>query len=452
MRDSSDILVKEMKRNLFSYVIRFVCVFAFLGFNVSTLLAHVGEKIFEFRAREGLPNVCDKIRKTDTIRIAYFGGSITAQQGWRVQSFDYLQKRFPSAVFSQIDASMGGTGSLLGVLRLDNDVLRYQPDLVFVEFAVNDSNTPDTTVEQTMEGIVRKIWRKNPYCDICFVYTIKEDLLKMMDGGKLHSTVCAMERVAEAYQIPSVYLPYDVLMLLSQNKLVMRTPKGVMLRVSGDELNNRFVPKQEEDGKIYFSPDGVHPYLNTGHVLYTQVLKRALDNIMSEPGKQYSHSLAPLLSSDNYEYAKRISFDSMDLRGKWVKADENSDLYKSFKRHFDELWIGEIGATVKFRFYGKGLVCYDIMSPEGCRLEVIVDGQKFFIDRFDGYCTYSRYHFAELVKGLDPDKEHTVTIKVTDEHLDKTSILFERNRNDLKEHPEKYKPVHWLLNALYIIP
>lgn len=65
---------------------------------------------------------------------------------------------------------------------------------------------------------------------------------------------------------------------------------------------------------------------------------------------------------------------------------------------------------------------------------------------------YSRYHFAELVNGLYPDKEHTLTIKVTDEHLDKTSILFERNRNDLKEHPGKYNVecfVHYSLKQYY---
>ena len=34
---------------------------------------------------------------------------------------------------------MGGTGSDLGVFRLQHDVLRQRPDLVFIEFAVNDA-------------------------------------------------------------------------------------------------------------------------------------------------------------------------------------------------------------------------------------------------------------------------------------------------------------------------
>lgn len=417
-----------------------------------TVSAEKSSTLFEYRVRKGLPNVSHKLSHDDTLRVAYFGGSITAQAGWRVQSFDYLCKRFPSASFVQIDASMGGTGSQLGVLRMDKDVLKHNPDLVFVEFAVNDSKTPLPTVEQTMEGIVRKIWHFNPHCDICFVYTVTEALINQTGMMYLHPTVSAMERVATAYGIPSVYMPYDAIQLLSQDKLVMRTPSGVMLRVSGNELNESSVPGREADGKIYFSPDGVHPYLNTGHVLYMQVLRRALDTMIRGNGKSFSHSLQPLLSPLNYEKAKGLQVADMHPQGPWSQADKESSLYKNYSRHFDELWVGEVGATLDFTFCGRGLVCYDVISPEGCRLELTVDGRKFTVDRFDGYCTYARYHYAELVGGLEPDKEHTVHIEVISEGLDKETILFEQNRADLKANPGKYKPVHWLLNSLFVIP
>ena len=43
----------------------------------------------------------------------------------------YLEQRYPKAHFRFVDASVGGTGAMLGVFRLERDVLSRQPDLVF---------------------------------------------------------------------------------------------------------------------------------------------------------------------------------------------------------------------------------------------------------------------------------------------------------------------------------
>src|SRR4051794_5378254 len=92
----------------------------------------------EFTARKGLPNFLWKLLHTkDTVTIAYLGGSITeAKNGWRDQTFAWLQKQYPKVAFKQIDAAIGGTPSSLGAYRLNEHVLKYKPDLLFVEFAV----------------------------------------------------------------------------------------------------------------------------------------------------------------------------------------------------------------------------------------------------------------------------------------------------------------------------
>jgi lysophospholipase L1-like esterase len=97
------------------------------------------------------------------------GGSITAQAGWRPKTLAWFKKNFPSATFSEINAAIGGTGSDLGVFRLQHDVLDHKPDLLFVEFAVNDGGTEPSRIQQAMEGIVRQTWKANPKTDICFV-------------------------------------------------------------------------------------------------------------------------------------------------------------------------------------------------------------------------------------------------------------------------------------------
>ncbi len=65
----------------------------------------------------------------------------------------------PKAAFTEINAAIGGTGSDLGVYRLKQDVLDHKPDLMFVEFAVNDGATEPEQIYRSMEGIVRQTWR-----------------------------------------------------------------------------------------------------------------------------------------------------------------------------------------------------------------------------------------------------------------------------------------------------
>src|SRR5438067_2039792 len=96
----------------------------------------------EVDARGGLPNFFAKAEHPDgEIKVAYLGGSITAQAGYRVKSLAHFRTMFPEAKFSEINAAIGGTGSDLGVFRVKQDVLDQHPDLMFVEFAVNDGGS-----------------------------------------------------------------------------------------------------------------------------------------------------------------------------------------------------------------------------------------------------------------------------------------------------------------------
>ena len=42
----------------------------------------------ECRVRGGLPNILAKLKAGGAVRIAYFGGSITAQDGWRPKTLN----------------------------------------------------------------------------------------------------------------------------------------------------------------------------------------------------------------------------------------------------------------------------------------------------------------------------------------------------------------------------
>ena len=126
----------------------------------------------DFNERNGVSNVFYKLENKDTVRVAYLGGSITAQKGWRVYSLDWFKENFPQTHIEEINAAIGGTGSDFGVFRLQEHVLKYDPDLIFIEFAVNDASKSQDKIIQAMEGIIHQAWKKDASIEVCFVYTI----------------------------------------------------------------------------------------------------------------------------------------------------------------------------------------------------------------------------------------------------------------------------------------
>lgn len=71
------------------------------------------------------------------------------------QVFRWWQATYPDAKFTYINAGIGATTSQFGVARVESDLLQYEPDVVFLEFSVNDSNR--AFFQETFEGIVRRI-------------------------------------------------------------------------------------------------------------------------------------------------------------------------------------------------------------------------------------------------------------------------------------------------------
>ncbi len=203
-----------MTRSTILRVLRYVCLLSGLSLAfVIPSLAGEPDRLrdaVEFTPRQGLPNFFAKLAAGGDVRVAYLGGSITAQPGWRPKTLTWFQQQYPKAKVSEINAAIGGTGSMLGVFRLQHDVLQHKPDLLFVEFAVNDSGTPPPSILQTMEGIVRQTWLANPRTDICFVYTLTQQMLGDLQGGKFPRAASTMEQVADHYGIPSIHMGVEV--------------------------------------------------------------------------------------------------------------------------------------------------------------------------------------------------------------------------------------------------
>ena len=142
-------------------------------------------------------------------RVAFLGGSITCAPGWRVWTSRAIQERFPDTQFEFINAGIGGTNSTFGAFRLGRDVLGDGPvDLLFVEFAVNDSyeRGPDNRRARAMEGIVRQVRRLNPKTDLVFVYLLDKPKFETLNAGEVPEPIQDHESVARHYDIPRVDL------------------------------------------------------------------------------------------------------------------------------------------------------------------------------------------------------------------------------------------------------
>ena len=386
----------------------------------------------ELMIRKGLPNFFAKIQKGDSIKVAYLGGSITAQSGWRVYSLAWMKERFPDAKFKEINAAIGGTGSDFGVFRLKDHVLQFKPDLVFVEFAVNDGSTASEKIIRSMEGIVRQVWQQDSKTDICFVYTLKEDFLKMEQEGNLPNSAQTMEKVADHYGIPSINFGQEVASQVSKGTLI-------------------FTNKEKElNGVRVFCPDGVHPYVETGHKIYNEVLARSFEAMMPvKSAKGLKHKAGKPIATDYFANTKMVDFSKAELSKNWeIIPVKGSSAFSSFSKFLTEVGKAtQTGETLTVRFKGKAIGIYDIMGPDAGRLIVEIDGAvKDTIMRFDRYCTYRRMNY-HLIDKLE-DKDHVVVFRVLADPFDKQSIL--SLRGNVMKDPADYIENNWYIGKILL--
>ncbi|MGA9097762.1 MAG: GDSL-type esterase/lipase family protein [Methanotrichaceae archaeon] len=77
------------------------------------------------------------------VTIVAFGDSITAgfavRRGFTVFWKEMLQKKYPDAGIKLINSGDSGNTTIDGLARLDWDVLAYEPDLVTINFGINDA-------------------------------------------------------------------------------------------------------------------------------------------------------------------------------------------------------------------------------------------------------------------------------------------------------------------------
>ena len=88
------------------------------------------------RSEFAMEHTLKMLNEEKRLKVDYIGGSVTAGTGveapntysWRALTNAWLRERYPDASISEVQAFIGGTGSLLGVHRYDYEVLAEEPD------------------------------------------------------------------------------------------------------------------------------------------------------------------------------------------------------------------------------------------------------------------------------------------------------------------------------------
>ena len=143
----------------------------------------------------------------ETLSVVFFGGSLTwsanasdpNRTGFRGRVAQALEARYPAARFRFHDAAIGGTGSTLGVFRLDRDVLGHDPDLVFLEFSCNDGGGAEALAQSCCyESILRRLVGRGIPVEQAF-FTFRFWAEDLANPGAGHAQLPAYRRLAEAY-------------------------------------------------------------------------------------------------------------------------------------------------------------------------------------------------------------------------------------------------------------
>jgi hypothetical protein len=198
-----------------------------------------------------------------------------------------------------------------------------------------------------------------------------------------------------------------------------------------------------------FSPDGVHPYPETGHIIYAETLKRSFEKMFqNRRSGKIKHLLTEPLTDNYFSQTRMIGLTNTKLSKNWhIIYPENNPLFSKFGKQLPEIGKAAGGEALSFRFRGRAFGAYDIMGPGAGRIVVEVDGEiRDTVLRFDSYCTYWRMNYF-IINNLEY-KEHKVVLRVDGGSFDKAAILAKRGKTITDG--SGYEDFNWYVGKIMI--
>lgn len=347
-----------------------------------------------------LKNLMKRAANGESLVIGFLGGSIT--QGslsstpktcYAYLVYEWWKKSFPNAAFSFVNGGIGGTTSHYGGARTWKDVLCYRPDIVTVDFSVNDD--ANEFFEETYEGTLRRLLAAPSAPAVVVLNNVFYDTGK--NAQDYHN------RIADHYGIPHVSIKDTVYPDVESGKIV----------------------------RADITPDNLHPN-DKGHRLVADEICKLLDSIKAEmeeetiageniEGKstktEASVSLPAPLTENAYEHSRLIQIQDNEaiLDGFLVDPIEKKGMLDIFKNgwtaaHTNDKISFEIECSCLAVQYRKS-----VQQPVP-KAKAVIDGDEAHAVILDGNFTedWGDCLYLEPLLHHAEKKVHRIEITVTD--------------------------------------
>lgn len=329
-----------------------------------------------------LVKALEKAENGEELTVAYLGGSITQGSSagddlcYARLTTNWLAEKFPDAKINYVRAGIGATGSYIGVHRAKRDVISKNPDLVFIDFSVNDTTEHTERNINAYDSLIQMLWNSESAPAIVTIAMTMEDGTSFQ---RYHSEIC------EAYQIPMISYREAILDVIKNGHIVWTD----------------------------ISDDNIHPNV-TGHAVLTELITAYLEKYTEGIRDLGNESdLSTPFTENKFMNADIVTPENttpIDAAG-WQTQSTN---FGNFGDHWtvrstDGSFEGV--NPLKFEVEAKNIgVFYGKLTKNGGTFDVVVDGTvaKTINSAFPG--GWGSYVEAEEVISFDETGKHTVEI------------------------------------------
>lgn len=201
------------------------------------------------------PRFIAALRAGRAQHVVIYGTSLSKGGAWVPQLQQTLDARFPGLV-KLTNSARGGQHSGWGAANVNSAVIVFKPDVVFIEFAINDAVTRFDlsldTIRRNVDTILDRVTTALPACEI--ILQIMNPAFGKAEGDSAH------RRNQDAYQ----QLYRDA-----------AQRRGLLL-IDHSIAWNRLLAAEGEAGMKKLIPDGVHPNAEGWRRVVTPTLHHTL--------------------------------------------------------------------------------------------------------------------------------------------------------------------------------
>ncbi|WP_431213069.1 SGNH/GDSL hydrolase family protein [Puia sp. P3] len=359
--------------------------------------------------RGGLGNFYNACLVRHKATVAFLGGSITYNPGWRDKTCAWLRERYPETEFRFIAAGIPSLGSLPHVFRLQQDVLDSGAvDLLFLEAAVNDrvNGTDSITQVRSLEGIVRHARTANPAMDIVMMAFADPDKTSDYDKGMIPVEIANQEMIAAHYGLPSINLGKEV-----RDKI----------RAGEFDWKNDFKD-------VHPSPFGQELYFANIRALMTEGEKefdggsRGGSRVGSQAGSRGDGPYRMPAAIDKASFVNGVYLDvaaakfdgGWRLSGAWKPAD--SARTRAGFVNVPVLESSTPGAALELRFTGTAIGMAVVAGPDAGIVEYSIDhGASQKVRLYTQWSSWLHLPWYVLFAGGLKNKQHILQVRISDE-------------------------------------